>query len=63
MSGTHDRHMEEDRDTLAELDEIWHDLGGPGMRPDAMTQECRQRLGAVHRRLKEQFSERYGEEA
>lgn len=54
MSGTRDARMEEDRETLIELESIWGDL-------QYDHSDNRERLAVVHRRLKEQFAERYGE--
>jgi hypothetical protein len=56
MSGTFDRHMEEDRETLQEVEGIYLDLYGI-----SNTDVTKERLGALHRRLRAQFEERYGE--
>lgn len=57
MSGTHDARMEEDRETLDELESIWGALGELGN----SVLGTRERLAVIHRRLTTQFSERYGE--
>lgn len=53
--------MAQDRETLAELEGIFVDFKQLGDWPDTQPEKLRERLAAVHRQLRVQFAQRYGE--